>query len=89
MMSDNMCIHITQGDTGAREADTLVSWPAKMTKPRMLLVLRRLEPLSRMEAGDSAMVLERAWPFCKMMLPVNVYNEAFGCSQCISPCTPL
>lgn len=47
----------------------------------MLFVLRRLEPRSRMDAGESAMVPDRALPLCRTMLPVNVYSEAFGCSQ--------
>ena len=69
------------------QAFTLVSCPAKMTTPMMLLVLRRLEPLSRMEAGESAIVPERACALRRMMLPVNVYSEALGCSQWISPYT--
>jgi hypothetical protein len=69
------------------QAFTLVSCPAKTTAPMMLLVLRRLEPRSRMEAGESAIVPERACALRRIMLPVNVYSEALGCSQWISPCT--
>ena len=58
-----------------------------MTTPRMLLVLRRLDPRSKMQAGDSASGPDLAiWSLWRTRLPVKVYSEALGCSQWISPC---
>ena len=64
-----------------------VSWPAKMMMPRTLLVLRRQDPRSRMEAGVMASVPDLApWSRWSTRFPVKVYSEALGCSQWISPC---
>ena len=55
--------------------------------PRTLLVLRRHDPRSRMEAGVMARVPDLAtWSRWSTRFPVKVYSEALGCSQWISPC---
>lgn len=78
--ADHRCSQTLQCQTAMSLA--LVSWPAKMTTPSARFVLRRLEPLSSMEAGDRGMVTSVGLKGgLRSRLPVKVYSEALGCSQ--------
>ena len=60
----------------------LVSCPAKTTTPKTRLVFLRLEPRSKMEAGDSGTVCAASVRGAvSSRLPVKVYSEALGCSH--------
>lgn len=76
-------MHGRLGDVIDTEQElALVSCPAKTTTPKTRLVFLRLDPRSKMEAGDRGTVCAASVRGgVNSRLPVKVYSEALGCSH--------